>query len=73
MEGIAFLKENAVYVKKNNSDKSEKIFVTNALNSVVYSRKSYYLTDANGILWEISASDMTKTSLGDVENYIFID
>ena len=73
IDAIAFLKENSVYVKKNNSSKAEKIFVTNALNSVIYSRKSYYLTDADGILWEISASNKTKTSLGDVENYIFID
>lgn len=73
LDGIAFLKENAVYVKKNNSSKTEKIFVTNALNSVVYSRKYYYLTDADDILWSISATNKVKTSLGDVENYILVD
>lgn len=72
-DGVAFLKENTVYVKKNNSSKIEKIFVTNALNSVIYSRKYYYLTDKDGILWSISASDKAKTSLGDVENYILVD
>lgn len=70
---VVFLKENTVYVKKNNSSKLEKIFVTNALNSVVYSRKCYYLTDKDDILWSISASNKVKTSFGDVENYILVD
>lgn len=72
-DGVAYLKENTVYVKKNNSSDVEKIFVTNALNSVIYSRKYYYLTDKDGILWSISAKSKAKTSLGDVENYILLD
>ena len=37
-----------------NTEKNVNIFMTSELNSVIYSRKKYYLTDLNSILWSIA-------------------
>ena len=70
---ITYLKENAVYINKYKSGKNIKIFMSNELNSVIYSQKKYYLVDLSSILWAIAENGEEKDSLGNVENYILVD
>lgn len=72
-EGIAFLQNSEVYIRENDSHKSFKIYDSSVLNKVIYSKKCYYMSDKDNILWKISSDGKEKTSLGNIENYIFIN
>lgn len=73
MDGIAFLTDKGINVLNDDKTESVIIYEATALNKVIYSRKKFYLSDKDSILWQISKDGRNAESLGNVEFYNFVN
>lgn len=73
VDGIAFLTDEGINILCDDDEKSVRIYETETLNKVIYSRKKFYLADKNDILWKISRDGSNAESLGNVQFYNFVN